>query len=293
MKKKVSQFINYVKEAFLWPVHLVGLGVMTLITVVAAFIIPEVTAVEFPWQLLMMLGGLEFLYLGAMSKNDRFIRAINSKYGKEIASFNKTRTITHYYNQLAPGSQQTFDQLHFKLTSIRKNYAEVHKNFPELINSFLDKINGIQISYIRLLTMRDKYPEYVKRQNPTQMEAKIAEIRESMVGDVAKIKQIKQKRIRLLEKRIAAFGKSTDNQKKVAAQLKTIEEMVEYMGEQALTMKTTDREDDLVDSLLIETEEMTDTLTDLESILSGDFDVGGYDLEMEEGFTSEDMTIPS
>ena len=96
MKKKVSRFINYIKEAFLWPVHLVGLGVMTLITVAAFFILPEFTALEAPWQLFMMLGGLEMMYLGGMSKNGRFIRAINSKYGKEIDAFNKTRAITHY-----------------------------------------------------------------------------------------------------------------------------------------------------------------------------------------------------
>ena len=293
MKKRISRFINYVKEAFFWPVHLVGLGVMTLVTAAAFFILPEFTALEMPWQLFLMLGGLELVYLGGMSRNGRFIRAINSKYGKEIAAFQKTRTITHYYNTLSPNSQQTFDNLHQKLTGIRKNYAEVHRNFPELINSFLDKINGIQISYIRLLTMRDKYPEYVARENPGEMRRKIDEIRASMAGDNSQIQQIKQKRIRLLEKRITAFDKSTDNQKKVNAQIRTIEEMVQYMKEQSLTMKTSDREDDLVDNLLVETEQMTETLSDLESILSGNFDVGGYDLDLEsEDLSATDMTIP-
>lgn len=63
---------SYVKDAFLLPPNLVGLGV----GVVAATVLP------FTGPLLLGVAALEGLYLATMSKNPRFQRMIRSRRGR-------------------------------------------------------------------------------------------------------------------------------------------------------------------------------------------------------------------
>lgn len=62
---------SYVKEAFLMPQNLVGLGA----GVVVASILP------FTGPLLVAVAGVEALYLATISKNPRFQRMIRSRRG--------------------------------------------------------------------------------------------------------------------------------------------------------------------------------------------------------------------
>jgi hypothetical protein len=63
---------SYVKDAFLMPPNLVGLG----IGVVGAAMLP------FTGPLLLGVAALEGLYLVSMSKNPRFQRMIRSRRGR-------------------------------------------------------------------------------------------------------------------------------------------------------------------------------------------------------------------
>jgi hypothetical protein len=63
---------GYVKDAFLMPQNLVGIGV----GVVAASVLP------FTGPLLLGVAALEGLYLATMSKNPRFQRMVRSRRGR-------------------------------------------------------------------------------------------------------------------------------------------------------------------------------------------------------------------
>ena len=63
---------SYVKDAFLMPQNLIGLGV----GVVGAAMLP------FTGPLLLGVGALEVLYLTTISKNPRFQRMVRSRRGR-------------------------------------------------------------------------------------------------------------------------------------------------------------------------------------------------------------------
>lgn len=63
---------SYVKDAFLMPPNLIGLGA----GVVAAAMLP------LTGPLLLGVGALEVLYLTTMSKNPRFQRMVRSRRGR-------------------------------------------------------------------------------------------------------------------------------------------------------------------------------------------------------------------
>ena len=63
---------RYVKDAFLMPPNLIGLGA----GVVAASVLP------FTGPLLLCVAALEGIYLWSMSKNPRFQRMVRSRRGR-------------------------------------------------------------------------------------------------------------------------------------------------------------------------------------------------------------------
>lgn len=270
MAKKLKKYINYVKEAFFTPMHLIGLAVGTVVTAALMIALPMIIPGFNPLFLLMALGGLEMLYLGYATNNDQFIRAINAKYSGEIEAYKKTKAITEYYNGLSAPRQRRFEHFKQKLDGIREDYQKMHGNYPEIVNNFLKKINTLQLSYVRLLFMQDRSATFIDRDNPTALQKQIEEIKASMKNDSDKLREIKEKRIALMTKRINGFEKTKENGKIVNAQLQTIEEMVNYIKDQPMALKSTEAEDTLIDNILFETEQMEDTITDMESIMGGD-----------------------
>ncbi|MCB9232240.1 MAG: hypothetical protein H6581_11280 [Bacteroidia bacterium] len=273
---KIQKYINYIKEAFLNPIHLIGLSVATIGIVLLVFLLPLlVPGVNF-LPLLLLLGGLEMLYLGVMSKNKRFIRAINAKYTKEIEEYHKSKAITDYYNGLTAPRQRRFEFFKEKLDEIRANYKNIHRDHPQIVNNYLEKINNLQLTYSRLLFMQDKLPAYLNKENPDQIRKEIEVLKKSMAEDSGKLRQIKAKRIQLMEKRIEAFGKAKENGKIIGAQLQTIEEMVQYIKDQPVALKSTDEDTVMIDNILFETEQMQNTISDIESIMSSGLETDTY-----------------
>ncbi len=276
MANKLKKYINYVKEAFFWPMHMIGLVTASVVTGALMVALPYLVPGFNPLFLLMALGGLEMLYLGFATNNGRFIRAINAKYADEINAFQKTRAITEYYNGMSAPRQRRFEGFTKKLDEIRENYQKMHGNYPEIINSFLKKISNLKFSYVRLLYMQDRSAALLERDKPETVEKEIAEIKSTMSGDPQKLKAIKEKRIGLMTKRIAGYQKAKENGQIVIAQLQTIEEMVNYIKDQPMAMKSTEADDTLIDNILFETEQMEETITDMESIMGGEMMVPDF-----------------
>ena len=53
--------------------------------------------------------------------------------------------------------------------------------------------------------------------------------------------------------------------------METIEEMVEYIKDQPMTLQNTEREDIMIDNLLFETEQTQQTMEEIESLMQSEF----------------------
>ncbi len=105
-KPRIQKFINYTKEAFFWPVHLVVLTAITALAALGVILVPELAGMIgaggseglLVASVILMAGGLELSFLSGITQNPRFIRAINAKYQSDIDAFQKTKTMVDYYN---------------------------------------------------------------------------------------------------------------------------------------------------------------------------------------------------
>jgi hypothetical protein len=270
-KSRIQKFINYTKEAFFSPMHLLGLGIITALTVLGSLLLPGVVPEVETISLILMGGGLELMLLSAIANNPRFIRAINAKYQKDIDAFYKTKTIVDYYNAMTQDSQTRFDTLRKRIREVRDNYRKMNNTAPHLVNTFLQKLNSIESSYSRLLYFKDKFPELAGEQLMQKTVMEIDKLNQELKTAKGRLKQIKEKRLKLLQMRMDNYYKVGENREVIEEQLQTIEEMVEYIKDQPMTLQNTEREDIMIDNLLFETEQTQESLEEIESLMRSEF----------------------
>lgn len=268
MAKDIRKFINYTKEAFLWPAHLIGMGIMGLATL--AGMVVGVQAFDLNvGGLLFGFAGLEMLFLGAITRSRRFRRAINMKYHAELQAYAYAAKLTEYYNILSAKNQRRFEDFRLKLAEAKQNYSKLNDKFPEIVQQYQEKIDVLQLQYLRLLSTFDRFPDLLRQDDPSHLRKQIDEIRGSMGDDSAKLREIKEKRIALLQDRIRNFHGLQENSKMISEQLRTIEEMLQYLIEQPLAAKATEGTA-LIDNLLNETGDLHNTLSQVEEIMRQD-----------------------
>jgi hypothetical protein len=280
-KSRIQKFINYTKEAFFSPMHLLGFGIIAAATVLGAIVLPNF-GVE-PESIILMGGGLEMILLSTISNNPRFIRAINAKYQKDIDAFYKTKTIVDYYNAMSQESQARFDTLRKRIREVRDNFKKTATNAPQLVNNFMKKLTSIESSYARLLYFKDKFPQLAGEQIMQKTVMEIDKLNQELKTAKGRLKQIKEKRLKLLQMRMDNYYKVGENREVIEEQLQTIEEMVEYIKDQPMTLQNTEREDIMIDNLLFETEQTQESLEEIESLMRSEFYPGlTGDLTMED-----------
>lgn len=265
---RIQKYINYVKEAFFWPVHLVGLTALTVLTVIGVAASPNEMAAM---ASIMLGGGLELLFLGFISNNPRFIRAINAKYQGDIDAFYKTKSMVEYYNALTHASQARFDRIRDRVKDVRDNYKKLSMGSSTMVEGFIKKLNAIESSYVRLLYFKDKFPVLANEQGKQKTVSEIDKLNQELKTSKGRLKDIKEKRMRLLRLRMENYTKVGENRAVIEEQLQTIEEMVEYIKDQPMTLRNTEREDIMIDNLLFETEQTQVTLEEIESLMSSEF----------------------
>lgn len=278
-KSRIQKFINYTREAFFFPAHLTMMGVLAGLATLGIFAAAQLgldTSITTP-SIIFMAGGLELMLLGAISNNDRFVRAINAKYQKDIDAFQKTKTIVDYYNGLTLESQRRFDTLRKRIKEVRDGFTKMNSRVPELVNTFLNKINAIEVSYARLLYFRDKFPVLTSDQIIQQTVQEIDKLNQELKSADGRLKKVKEKRLRLLQMRMDNYYKVRENREVIEEQLQTIEEMVEYIKDQPMTLQNTEREDLMIDNLLFETEQTQQSLEEIESLMQSEFYPGMVD----------------
>lgn len=268
LAKDIRKFINYTKEAFFWPFHLIGLGIMALTTATAMILGTNLLNLDVT-GLLFIFGGLEMVFLSLITRSRRFRRAINFKYRSQLQAYAYVAKLTEYYNSLSAKGQRRFEEFRVKLHETKSNYLRLNESFPELVQQYQQKIDALQLNYIRLLASFDSFPALLKQDDPTTLRREIEEIRGGMGDDSPKLREIKEKRIKLLQDRIRNHHSILENVKVIEEQLRTMEEMIKYLKEQPLASKSHEGSS-MIDNLLNETNDLHATLSQVEEIMRSD-----------------------
>ncbi|MFB6248962.1 MAG: hypothetical protein ABEL97_10380 [Salinibacter sp.] len=266
--------VNYTKEAVLNPWNLVFLTVMAVLAAGTALI-----GIGPSWlfELLLLFGaGAELLYLGVVPRNARFRRHVRSQ---KQAEHREPPAQSEIYRRLHRRSQRRYYKLRELKDEIRANYRQLSYASQGLLDNHLEKIDGLLRSYLELLHQRERYRDLAEQTSEDSIRASIRELEDEMADDAERVRSVKQRRLDVLEKRLARFRKARETLEIIGAQLGTIEDVVKYIHEQSWTLQNPDEVTMQLDALVDEVEETQRTIHEIEDVFSASSDAMDDDLE--------------
>lgn len=252
--------IQYTREAFLHPVNLGMLFMATL----TAFFVNDVPVV--PNLILSMAFGSELMYLGIAPRMAGFRRYVRERRQRQLGPVEQERRL---FESLGERSQKKFLVLRHLADRIRENYEKLDHGRGGLARTIHERIQTLLHNYIRLLDLHRRYLIYL---SPGVEEGILMEIRqekEAIEGvESEALRQTKARRVRILEKRRERFKTAKEKFLVCETQIETIEDAVQYIYEQSMTISSAEELGEQLDGLLGEVEETTSILSDLEMGIS-------------------------
>jgi hypothetical protein len=249
--------INFVKEAFNIQYNWIALGGA------AAFALITGTAIP-----IALAGGLELMYLAVVSQHPRFQRLVRSWKFAEQQKLNEQK-LGDMLRSLPPDMQGRYIKLAEVCRSIRGNFAQLSSTSQIFVQQMDTRLEGLLHGYARLLSAAFQQRQYVKTTDPDQIQKEIAALQQHMNSDPPRVQDINKKRVEILSKRLEKYQKITENRQVVDAQCSAVEDVLQLVRDQSVTMRDPQQVSDQLANLVHDVEQTEQTVQQVESIFSG------------------------
>jgi chromosome condensin MukBEF ATPase and DNA-binding subunit MukB len=128
------------------------------------------------------------------------------------------------------------------------------------------KLDGLSQSYVRLLNSAFHHRQYLNTTNPDSIRKEAAALQAELEKDPPKVQEINKKRIEILGKRVEKFDKIKENCQVVDAQCAAIEDVLQLIRDQSVTMHDPQQISEHLDNLVKDVEQTEETVREMESI---------------------------
>lgn len=258
---------DYLKAAFHWQYNLIGLGGA------AAFALISFSALP-----LVLAAGVELIYLSTVPQNRRFQRLVQSwRYADEKRQ--RQMSLSVLFHELPQEMRVRYANLDSICRAIRDNYKRLSSTSQMFVEQMEAKLDALSQSYVRLLNSAFHHAEYLRVTNPDDIRKEVDQLQKGLARDSAKVQDINRKRIEILNKRVEKYDKIRENCQVIFAQLAAIEDVLQLIRDQSVTMRDPQQINDHLDSLVKDVEQTEETVREVESIFSvsplGDDDFEG------------------
>jgi len=263
----MDEDVNYTKEALFNTWNLVFL--IAVAAAAAALGVIEFLPAWLPQLILLVGGGAELTYLGVMPRTERFQRYVRAEKRAERHQAPSQREI---FSQLRNQSQRRYAKLRKLKDQIQTNYQKLSYASQGILSSHVDKIDGLLDSYLDLLHQRERYRDFMDSATENRILESIESLKKDMADDPDRVQAVKQRRLKVLERRLARFRKAHENLEIIGAQLSTIEDVVRYIHEQSWTLQNPEEVTTQLDTLLQEVEETQSSIREIEDVFAAPSD---------------------
>jgi hypothetical protein len=246
--------VNFVKEALKWHYNWIGLAGAALFALVSGTGMP-----------LVLAAGLELIYLSLVPQSSAFRRLVRSwKYAEEKRQ--REMTLSAMFNELPPELRKRYASLDLMCRTIRTNYTRLSSTSQMFLEQMQQRLDGLLQAHLRLLYAAFQHSEYLRTTDPEVIKRDLSKLQHSVESDPPKVQEINRKRIEILTKRVEKFDKVRENQKVVEAQCAAIEDVLELIRDQSVTMRDPQQVSDQLDNLVHDVEQTEETVRQVEAI---------------------------
>jgi hypothetical protein len=248
--------INFFKEAFNIQYNWIGLAAAGAFAVVSASFLP-----------LMLAAGAELMYLSIIPNNSRFQRLVRS--WKLAEEKQQTQQSLSDLLRTLPGDLQTrYIKLAEVCGGIRANFAQLSSTSQIFVQQMDSRLEGLLHGYARLLQAAYQQRQYAKTVDPDVIKNEIATLQKRLATDPARVQDIDKKRIEILTKRLDKFQKIGENRQVVDAQIAAMEDVLQLVRDQSITMRDPQQVSDQLENLVHDVEQTEETVKQMEAIFS-------------------------
>jgi hypothetical protein len=246
--------INFVKEALHWQYNWIGLAAAAAFALVSGTGLP-----------LVLAAGLELIYLSVVPQSSRFRRLVRSwKYAEEKRR--REMNLTALFMELPPEMRTHYAALDTMCRAIRANYSRLSSTSQMFLEQMEQKLAGLLQAYLRLLLAAQQHSEYLHTTDPESIKRDLAKLQRTMDSDSPKVQEINRKRVEILTKRLEKFDKVRENQKVVDAQCAALEDVLQLIRDQSVTMRDPQQVSDQLEDLVHDVEQTEETVRQVETI---------------------------
>lgn len=248
------QDVNFVKEALRWQYNWIGLAGAAAFALISGTGLP-----------LVMAAGLELIYLSVVPQSSAFRRLVRSwKYAEEKQR--RQIKLTAMLDELPKDLRARYQNLCAICRGIRENYKRLSSTTQIFFGQMDEKLSGLLSAHLRMLHSDHQHQEYLRTTNPDAIRKEMEQLQKALESDPPKVQEINRRRIEILAKRIEKFEKVKENRRVVDAQCSAIEDVLELIRDQSVTLRDPQQLSEQLENLVKDVEQTEETVREVEAI---------------------------
>jgi hypothetical protein len=246
--------VDLVKAALKWQYNWIGLAGAALFALLSGTGMP-----------LVLAAGLEMIYLSLAPRSSAFRRLVRSwKYAEQKRQ--REVKLGTMFNEMPPELRTRYAALDSLCAGIRANYSRLSSTSQMFLEQMEQRLRGLLEAYLRLLYADFQHSEYLQTTDPDPIKQNLTRLQRALTSDPPQVQEINRRRIEILGKRLEKYQKVHDNQKVVQAQCAAIEDVLQLINDQSVTMRDPQQVSDQLDSLVHDVEQTEETVRQVEAV---------------------------
>ncbi len=247
---------NYLKAALLMPANLFALAAGGVASVMLADFTP-----------LFAAGGASVVYLTLLSVMPGFRRAVRANFEDQRGSNQDSTAFDTLVLELAPSQREHYESL----LALKERILSSYKKMPGgrvLVASSEQRLNALLHSFVRLVTTLNSYRSFLSAADKKGVEDEMKELlAEAQDESNIRLKEVKMRRVEILQKRVARFVQAEESREVVSHQLASIEDVLRLTHEQSIAIRDPEVVTRQLESLTLDIEATEDTVREMESFM--------------------------
>lgn len=245
---------SYIKEAFKWQYNLIALGGAAALSVISVSPLPIILA-----------AGAELMYLASIPNIPAFQRLVRSwRYADEKKAHDDRLREMQF--ALPPEVRDRVRSLEMFRAAIRRNYARLSSTSQAFIGQIETQLQGLMTAFIRLANSDVQHVQYLQTTDVNAIRNEVKYLKDSLAKNSTKVQEINRKRIEILEKRLEKYVKIRENRQVIDAQCRAIEDVLQLIHDQSITMTDPQQVSDRLESLVKDVEQTEESVREMEAI---------------------------
>ena len=244
---------SYFKAAFLAPANLFALAAAAVSTALVGDPLPALVAL-----------GMEGLYLGTVSLSPGFRRSVRAS---AAASEDPDAVSEAILEELAPSQREHY----FALRELRDRILANYRKLPGggiLVASSESRLDALITNFLRLVSTLNSYRKYLGAADRAAVEREVKDLLEEVGTEHnPRLREVKQKRAQILQKRLDRFKQAEDSRELVSHQLASIEDLLRLTHEQSIAIRDPESLTLQLDALSAEAAATEETVREMERFM--------------------------